>query len=122
MTAQNEKGFTLLEIIMAVSILSIGILAVASMQGAALKGDSFAQSRTEGSTYGQDMLEELLTIPFDNARLNVGSTETATDGDYTTVFTVASGTVANTKRITVTVSYRGKQINQMVCVRSMLLE
>lgn len=122
MTAQNEKGFTLLEIIMAVSILSIGILAVASMQGAALKGDSFAQSRTEGSTYGQDMLEELLTIPYDDAKLNNNATDSVDDGDYRTEYLVVDGTILNTKKITVTVSYRGKQINQMVCVRSMMLE
>ena len=117
MTVQNEKGFTLLEVIMAISILTIGLLAVASMQGAALRGDAFAQSRTEGVTLGQDKLEELLTLPFDG--LTSGNYNA---GDYNIEWDVAAGTVANTKEITVTVTYRGKQINQLICVRSMLLE
>ena len=123
MTIQNEKGFTLLEIIMAISILTIGILAVASMQAAALRGDSFAQDRTEGATWGQDKMEEYMSIPFDDSRLNVGSTETTTPSNYTVIVNVADGPVGNTRLITITVqNQQGRQINQLSCVRSELFD
>ena len=44
----REAGFTLLEVIVAISILSVGLLAVASMQTAAIKGNDGAYRITEG--------------------------------------------------------------------------
>jgi len=42
MKLKREKGFTLLEVIVAISILSFGLLAIASMQISAMRGNSFA--------------------------------------------------------------------------------
>lgn len=120
---QNERGFTLLEIIMAISILSIGILAVASMQAASLRGDAFAQNRTEGATWGQDKIEEFMAIPFGDAKLAVGYTETSTPNGYTVNAAVTAGPVGDTRRITVTVqNQQGTQVSQLSGVRSILLE
>lgn len=61
-----NDGFTLLEVIVAISVLSIGILAVASMQIGAIQGNSFAGHVTGGTTWAQDKLEELMALPYED--------------------------------------------------------
>ena len=47
---RREGGFTLIEMLFAVTILSVGVLAVASMQASSLKGTHHAYNVTEGTT------------------------------------------------------------------------
>ncbi len=47
---RDDRGFTLLEVIVAIAILTFGLLAVASMQIGAIQGNSFAGRVTEGTT------------------------------------------------------------------------
>ena len=56
----GEGGFTLLEVIVAVSILTFGLLAVASMQLTAIHGNYNASNITEATTVAQDRLELFL--------------------------------------------------------------
>lgn len=101
---REDSGFTLLEVIIAISILTFGILAVGAMQSAALRGDSFAYGRTSASTLAQDALETQMAQPY--ASMDSGSRD---DGNYTitwTVTTIGTGTTAY-KTITVTVRYLG---------------
>ena len=62
----NEKGFTLLEVIVAISILTIGLLAVASMQVSAIRGNASAYGMTEGTWLASDQIEKLMIMPYDN--------------------------------------------------------
>jgi len=45
---RNEQGFTLLEVVIAMGLLTFGLLAVASLQIGAIQGNSFAARTTEG--------------------------------------------------------------------------
>ena len=105
----RESGFTLLEVIIAISILTVGLLAVASMQTAAIRGNSFASQATESITWAQDKLEDLMALNY--AAVVNGGPETTPD-NYTVNWTV--NTVGNVKRITVTVSWAEKGINRQV--------
>jgi prepilin-type N-terminal cleavage/methylation domain-containing protein len=102
----NEAGFTLLEVIAAVSILTVGLLAVASMQAAAIQGNDKAYRVTEGATWAQNRLEYLMARPYDDPLLSIdpeGNTDLASqdpDG-YTITHIVDDGPVTNTKLITV---------------------
>jgi prepilin-type N-terminal cleavage/methylation domain-containing protein len=79
---KNEKGFTLVEVMVAVAILSFGILAVAAMQNAALLGTNKSNSVTEATTVAVDRMERLFAIPFDT--LAGYSLDTARgDSDFT---------------------------------------
>ena len=66
MAASRDKGFTLLEILIAIAILSFGLLAVATMQTTAIKGNSQAIGITEGVTLAQDKAEELMGQAYAN--------------------------------------------------------
>ena len=63
---KDEEGFTLLEVIVAISLLTFGLLAVASMQVAAMRGNAFAGAVTEATTLAGDRLEYLMTLEYDD--------------------------------------------------------
>ena len=119
MRLKQEKGFTLLEVIIAISILTIGLLAVASMQVAALKGDSFAHTRTEATTWAQDRLELLMSMPYNQVvTLGAGAQP---EGTYTVNWNVQNHpSVPNAIRITVWVDRNGRTITQFAANRSQL--
>ena len=102
----NEAGFTLLEVIAAVSILTVGLLAVASMQTAAIQANDKAYRVTEGATWAQNRIEALMGLPYDDPLLSIDPEENtdlaSQDPDgYTITHIVGVGPVTNTKLITV---------------------
>ena len=72
----NSQGLTLLEVLAAVAILSFGLLAVATMQGSSIKGNSQAIGTTEAITLAQGKVEELMRLSYNHADL----TDTDNDG------------------------------------------
>ena len=111
MRMNNQKGFTLLEILIAISILTVGLLAVATMQGTALRGDTHAYSKTEASTLAQDRMEKLMADPFvDIASLPITGTEPVTGG-YTVLWNLEPiASVSNVYKITVSVERGGRNV------------
>ncbi len=77
-TLKGAEGFTLLEVIMAISILTIGLLAVASMQVSAIRGNTMSRVYTQSTDRAQDMAEKLLALNLIDPRLS------DTDGDGNT--------------------------------------
>jgi len=65
----NDKGFTFIEVLVAITLLAVGILAVASMQVTALGGNDAAEEITEASTLATDQLETLLSLSYTDAML-----------------------------------------------------
>ena len=61
----KEGGFTLLEVLIAVAILTFGILAVASMQASAIRGNSHAWDVTEAANSAMDRIEKLMLADYD---------------------------------------------------------
>ncbi|MEA1866846.1 MAG: prepilin-type N-terminal cleavage/methylation domain-containing protein [Thermodesulfobacteriota bacterium] len=66
----DEKGFTLIEILIAIAIFAFGILAIAAMQIKTIQGNSFAGGMTGASHIAQNKMEELIALPFNDAQLN----------------------------------------------------
>jgi len=58
----NQKGFSLLEILIGLVILAIGILAIAGMQITSMRGNFFSDNIMQASILGQDRLEQLKTL------------------------------------------------------------
>ncbi len=61
----GNTGFTLIEVLLAMAIFTIGILAIGSLQLAAIKGDSKARFSTEAAVLAQDTLERLIAQRLD---------------------------------------------------------
>lgn len=102
---ENEAGFTLLEVIVAVSILTVGLLAVATMQTTAIQGNDNAYRITEGTNWVQNRLEALIGLPYDDPLLELGTGKEdpipPTPKGYSITYKVEGGPVENTKLITV---------------------
>ncbi len=62
----NDKGFTLLEVLIAMVVLAIGILAVARMQTNAIRGNVSANDLTEAATHAQNRIESFVVLPYDD--------------------------------------------------------
>lgn len=118
-------GFTLLEVLITLTILAVGFLAVAKMQIAGLVGNSMAMDLTSGTTYGEDRLEMLMGLPFSDPLL----TDTTglnppyrTDADppdgYTITWTVTDDQpIAGAKQIAMTVEWTDGRLNRKRVVR-----
>lgn len=114
----NQRGFTLLEVLVAVSILAFGILAVGSMQVASIRQNGYANQVTEASVLARDRMEKLMGLPYANIGLNAGAHQDSNPpSGYTITWQISDGcpsgctTPANTKLMTVTVANAGLNRN-----------
>lgn len=62
MKKHNSEGFTLLEVLIALAIFSIGILGVAKLQITSTTGNASSRGWTEAASFGQLQLEELMAL------------------------------------------------------------
>ena len=56
----NKSGFTLLEVLIGISILTVGLLGVAQMQIMGIKGNYFSGNTTASLTLAEEKMEGLL--------------------------------------------------------------
>jgi type IV pilus assembly protein PilV len=110
---KKEDGYTLIEVLIALTIFAVGMLAVAGMQTSAIRMNSAAGKLTSLSTWGMDKIEELSALPYSHPLLgSSGKLHHEVSGDYTVCWTVIDNNpVTNTKKIIVTVIGQGKKIN-----------
>jgi type IV pilus assembly protein PilV len=100
---RTDKGFTLLEVLVAVTIFAIGLLAVASMQTNATTGNSFSQRHTAATAVAQGALESVMALPSNNALFDAAVIGAAYDLDPLaagTTLMVNGGTYTATLNIT----------------------
>jgi type IV pilus assembly protein PilV len=57
----DQKGFTLLELLIAVVLLAIGLLAVAAMQATAIQANSIGNKYTVVASLAQEVMEDILS-------------------------------------------------------------
>lgn len=62
----KERGFSLIEVLVAMTILSIGILGIAGLAGTAVKNSGYSQAMTQANNLAQKKLEALLGIDYQN--------------------------------------------------------
>lgn len=119
---RNSEGFTLIEVLIAISILSIGLLAIGSMQTASIRGNSFASRVTDGATIASDRLEKLMALPYTHSELTAGThTETDASRGYTVSWDVTNNSpIGETKRITLQVTWNAYGVQKRVSIQRIL--
>lgn len=68
----RSNGYTLVEVLVAIAIFSIGFLAVGSMQISAIKTNANARNQTTVLTYAKDKVEDLMALNYLDDLLMVG--------------------------------------------------
>jgi type IV pilus assembly protein PilV len=66
----TDRGYTLIEMMIAISIFAIGFLAIAYMQITASKNNRTGSEITEAATIATDRIEMLMVLDFDNSLLD----------------------------------------------------
>lgn len=66
---RNNKAFSLIEVLIAMSILTVGILAVVSMQSTALKVQSRNKLSANMQLIGQEIIERIISNSSDDQTL-----------------------------------------------------
>lgn len=86
----DEKGFTLLEVLIAVIILTVALLGLSSMNVYTIKYNDNAKRNTAAVALAQDKLEALKNLSFTDSALNDSNTNnnaTYTKNPYDTYLT-----------------------------------
>ena len=119
---KDQKGFTLLEVLISIVILSVALLALAGLQIISIRGNSFGGTMTEAITLAKDKIEDLKRDDWDNV---VGGRDTPVvhrgnaQITYARNWTVVQG-VNNTREVSVTVSWDNG--NHQVSMATMLAD
>jgi prepilin-type N-terminal cleavage/methylation domain-containing protein len=113
-SGRPQAGFTLLEIMFAIVIFGIGVMALMLCVPMASKRVMKSGAQTRASSIASEAAEELLTAPYGHSSLTPGTHDDPAnphDGMYYTRWVVENNQPLNScKRITVTVA-RGNVTN-----------
>jgi type IV pilus assembly protein PilV len=80
----NNQGFTLIEIMIAMVIFVVGMLSVAALQTSATKGNTSANRSTRAFTWCSDRMEVLMSLPYIDTSLNAGEHSESGDAEIIT--------------------------------------
>lgn len=106
---KSEAGFTLLELLVALTILSVGLIATVNMQGTAIRANGFAQRTTSAASVARATMEEIVSRPgsdmffgtaqvaaaYDLNQQTAAMTQTVQGVVYTGTITVTPNAVVN---------------------------
>ena len=62
----RDKGFTLMEVMIAIVVLSVALLALAGLQIISIRSNSFGNHMTEAITLAKDLMEEMKNTEWED--------------------------------------------------------
>jgi len=124
-TLRKDNGFSLIELLIAMSIMALGMLAAASMQYSAVRNNTTGNTSTQATMLAKSTLEMLKNQDIDSTALAVGdyfdSTQVDANGNpggiYNRNWRIDS-LGASSRRIRVTVEWTKFGDTRRVIVRS----
>lgn len=140
----GEAGFSIIEIMIGVVVLSFGVMAICSMQMSGIRGNSAARQYTDTSTICMDKIEELMSLPYGSPELidtdgdaddavgqglfhatiaSADHFETDPSGQYTIFWNVAENDLmVRTKTVSVIIVWTGAGMQRNVSMQRVIPE
>jgi type IV pilus assembly protein PilV len=101
----NSKGFTLIEVLVALVILAVSLLALAGLMTTSTRNTASGGRLTEAATFAQDKLEELRAIKWGDVASNSDSVTGSTGITYTRSWEIGGTDTDPLKEILVTINW-----------------
>jgi len=103
----GETGFSLIEIMVAMTFLGIGLLVIAQLIPLGMAGVTEARNRTSAVQTAQRVLDQLRTDGYESAALTAGA-YTQTDGRYAIGWTITNDNpIPRMKRVDLFATWSG---------------
>jgi len=123
----DRKGFALIEVLMAMVIFTVGILALTGLQITTIRGNAEARMQTEATAFGARVVERLRSLPFGHDDLvttvHPHSLPASGSRPYTVDWTVIADIPVNgTKTVRVTVTPFNKINGRTVTISTIIAE
>ncbi len=103
----NEQGISMMEVLMAMILLTTGILAYGRFTAGVVDRSAINQKTTIATTLAEDKLEDLRNL----ARAGlIDSSDNGTDtvdSEFNRTWTIAATAITNVSQLTVTVAWQG---------------
>ena len=110
----NQRGFTLIEALVAMMVATVGLMAMAELMAVTIRMQQLGRNSTSASRLAQDKIDELNTVGFAAAAMACGGSLTAdsanhwdapvnANGDYKRRWVVSAGPDASPRLRQVTV-------------------
>ena len=116
-----EAGFTLIEIMIALVVLSVGLIALAGLQISAIRGNSFSKRMTTAVSIANDRIEQIKNTPYANIQSEPSTQVTASNLNFARQVTVTNNNpLPNTKTINVTVTWKDGSKSYMVPISTVI--
>jgi type IV pilus modification protein PilV len=105
MKRSGNEGFTIIEVLQAMAISAIGLLALSSLTVSTISANAKARRITAGATLAADKMESIRDMAY--AALSEGADEVSQDNvTFTRAWTVCTNCpIAGTKQVTLTVQW-----------------
>ena len=103
------RGFSLIEMLISLVILSVSLLAIASLMAMTTRNNASGTQMTEAVNLAQDKIEELGVTPTGNLLPGTDQKKGSTGVNYSRNWTVLPNATGNLRAVTVTVNWNNRE-------------
>jgi type IV pilus assembly protein PilV len=101
-----EEGFTLIEIMIALVVMSIGLTALAAVQISAIRGNAFSKRMTTAVSIADEKIEQIKSIQYANIISESSIQITQSNMNFTRQVTVTDNSpLPNSRKVEVVVTW-----------------
>jgi type IV pilus assembly protein PilV len=115
-----NAGFTLVESMITLAILSVGLLALAGLQITTLRGNALSRRMTTAVSIAEQRTEQLKNTPYTDIQAEAATQVTASNLHFTRQVTVTNRPLPNTKSVSVLVSWQDQSKTHMFPIATII--
>jgi type IV pilus assembly protein PilV len=104
---KSKEGFTLIETMIALVVLSMGLIALAGLQASAMRGNTLSKRMTTAVSIANARVEQIKNMPYANIQSESSTQVTESSMTFTRQVTVSDNSlITNTKTVNITVTWK----------------